>query len=181
MLSPEMVNDFRCYGGDAQTLLGIVSAELPTIEAMTQTVSGAGIGGEYEQPITGHTTSMTATITFRAVTPQVLSILRPVDQTITLMAAIQHTTPALPALAPSPIAGAATTKQLKVLMRCKPKSLPLGSLTAGEMMDTSIEFEVTAITITIDGVPHVMIDKINSVYMIDGVDYMTKIRVDVGL
>lgn len=180
-LSPEMLNDFRAYGGDGLAYLGLVSAELPNIEAMTTTISGSGIAGEYEQPQTGRTGSMTATLTWRAATAQALSLLRPIPQNIQLLASVQMSTPALPALAPSPVAAIATSSQLKIIMRGQAKNVSLGSMTPGDVMGTTTEFELTAISIFVDGVPRVIIDKINGIYIIDNVDYMAKTRSDTGL
>ena len=180
-LSPEMLNDFRVYEGTGAAYLGIVDATLPNIEAMTTAMSGSGIAGEYEQPQVGRTGSMTMTLTWRSATAQALSVLRPIPQTLQLLGSVQMSSPALPALAPSAVSGVTTSQQIKIIVRCTPKNVALGTFTPGEVMDTTTEFEVTALSIFIDGVPRVIIDKINAAYIIDGVDYLAKTRSDVGL
>ena len=50
---PERLIGFRVYN-DNNDLLGIATVTLPMIEAMTDTVSGAGIAGEVESPVLGH-------------------------------------------------------------------------------------------------------------------------------
>ena len=59
---PERLINFRVYN-DGNDLLGVANVDLPSIEAMSDTVSGAGIAGEVESPILGHFASMTATFT----------------------------------------------------------------------------------------------------------------------
>ena len=59
---PERLINFRVYL-DGSDLLGVASVELPSLESMSDTVSGAGIAGEVESPILGHFGSMTVTLT----------------------------------------------------------------------------------------------------------------------
>ena len=45
---PEIINDFNVYKGGSK-LIGVSDeVTLPDFEAMTETISGAGIAGEYE-------------------------------------------------------------------------------------------------------------------------------------
>ena len=62
---PEVINNYNVYdGGDR--MIGISGeVELPNFEAMTETLSGSGILGELEDPVTGHFSSMTIKIITR--------------------------------------------------------------------------------------------------------------------
>lgn len=59
---PERLINFRVYN-DGNVLLGVATVDLSSIEAMSDTVSGACIGSEIESPILGHFSSMTAPLT----------------------------------------------------------------------------------------------------------------------
>ena len=50
---PEKLINFRVYL-DGNNLIGVADVELPSIEAMTETVKGAGIAGEIDSPTLGH-------------------------------------------------------------------------------------------------------------------------------
>ena len=63
---PERLIGFRVYN-DSNDLLGIANVTMPTIEAMFDTVSGAGIAGEVETPVLGHYGSMTTTLNWRTI------------------------------------------------------------------------------------------------------------------
>ena len=64
---PERLINFNVYDGESKALMGIATVDLPEIEAMSDTVSGAGIAGEVESPILGHFGSMTTTFTWRTI------------------------------------------------------------------------------------------------------------------
>ena len=62
---PEVINNYNVYDDRANRLIGISGeVELPNFEAMTETLSGSGILGEVEDPVTGHFSSMTMKIPF---------------------------------------------------------------------------------------------------------------------
>ncbi len=60
---PEKLNDFRVYL-DGTDLIGVAEVELPAMEAITETIKGAGVAGNYESPTLGHTDSMTLSLTW---------------------------------------------------------------------------------------------------------------------
>ena len=63
---PERLVNFRVYN-NSNDLLGIATVDLPEIEAMSDTVSGAGIAGEVESPVLGHFAPMETTFTWRTI------------------------------------------------------------------------------------------------------------------
>lgn len=54
---PEKLINFRAYN-DGNDLLGVTDVQLPSLDAMTETVKGAGIAGEVDSPVLGHFGSM---------------------------------------------------------------------------------------------------------------------------
>ena len=53
---PEKLINFRVYNNGAD-LVGSADVTLPKLNAMTQTVKGAGIAGEIDSPVLGHYSS----------------------------------------------------------------------------------------------------------------------------
>lgn len=57
MRVPEKLINFKVYK-DKTDFIGLADVTLPTLESMTETVSGAGIAGEVDSPTLGHYGSM---------------------------------------------------------------------------------------------------------------------------
>lgn len=61
---PERLINFTVYG-EGNRIIGVADAKLPSIEMMTETVSGAGIAGELESGTLGHFKPMTVSLKWR--------------------------------------------------------------------------------------------------------------------
>ncbi|MGI6252135.1 MAG: phage major tail tube protein, partial [Aminivibrio sp.] len=85
---PEKNINFSVYleGGD---LLGVAEVTLPPFEAMTETVKGAGIAGEFESVVLGHFGSMVVTLNWRNVTDSAIKLLAPRAHNLDLYGALQ--------------------------------------------------------------------------------------------
>ncbi len=167
---PEKLIDFRVYEG-GNNFIGVVNAELPSLEAVTETVSGAGIAGEYDSPVIGHYQSMTLSLTWRTPTVKLLALAAPKVHQLDLRGAIQVNDSANGQYRPVPI---------RVAVNCTPKTTAPGSFEAGSPTDSSNEFEVTYMKIWYDGVEIIEIDKLNYICKIDGVDYLAAVRQALG-
>jgi phage tail tube protein FII len=66
---PEKLINFRVYL-EGENLVGVADVELPKLESMKETVSGAGIAGEVDSPVLGHYAAMSTTIKFRTITAE---------------------------------------------------------------------------------------------------------------
>jgi P2 family phage contractile tail tube protein len=171
-LVPERLVNFRCYGGTcALELLGMTDVEQPNFESMTETISGAGIAGEYASPVIGHFSSQTVKLKFRTVTAAALGLLAPVQHLLDIRGSIQVQDPML---------GTLSTVPLRVEVRGQPKNAGLSKLEPGKPMDSDLEIECSVIRITLDGVPKIELDKFNMVFKVDGVDYLRGVRLDLG-
>jgi len=168
---PERLINFNVYN-DSNRMLGVATVEMPDIEAMTDTVSGAGIAGEVDSPILGHFGSMTTTVTFRTVTAEAMSLAGQKSHALEFRGSQQVYDAAN---------GTYSTTPIRVAMRCIPKRVGLGSLEVGSTTDTENEFEVTYLKIFVDGSERIEIDKYNFKYVVDGVDYLASVRADLGL
>lgn len=168
---PEKLINFRVYE-DGVDLLGIADVELPSLEAMTETVKGAGIAGEVESPALGHYGSMTCKINWRTVVKPTAHLAAPRAHNLDFRGASQVYDAAT---------GEYRVQALKVTVRCTPKTTEFGKLDVGTTSDASNEFEVFYLKVSIDGRTIVEIDKYNYICIINGVDYMRKVREALGL
>src|SRR5690554_6221578 len=86
---PEKVVNFNVYS-EGEKLVGVTGeVTLPNLEAMTETINGAGIAGEIESPTPGHFGSIIIEIPFRIIYDKSFRLMVPEGQTITLRAAQQ--------------------------------------------------------------------------------------------
>lgn len=168
---PERLINYRVYV-EGNNQAGVATVDLPDIEMMTDTVSGAGIAGEVDSPILGHLSSMSATVTWRTINEYALSLAAPKSHSIDFRGSQQINDAAT---------GELKSKPVRVSVKALPKRTGLGSLEVGSTTDTESEFEITFMKIWIDGKEVAEIDKYNFKYVIDGVDYLASVREDLGL
>lgn len=165
---PERLINFNIYADGVRGIMGVADVELPSFEAMTDTVAGAGIAGEYDSATIGNFGSMTVTINFRTATrdAMMLASMRKAHN-LTARGAIQ---------VQDAVTGETKVVPLVVSMRAKTKVFNLGNLEAGAAMETSFEGEIHAIRVRLDGVEYIELDKQNYVYKVNGVDETRDIR-----
>ena len=72
-------------------------------------------------------------------------------------------------------------QQIKVVMRANPKQFTPGNFGTAAKMGTSAEFELIYLNISIEGREYIEIDKFGYKCRINGVDYLKKVRKDLGL
>jgi len=169
---PERLTAFRAYLDGSTDLKGVADVTLPSFEAMTETVSGAGIAGEYESPTLGHFGSMTVSLTWRTVTRDLLRLLRQRSQRLELRGAYQEYDAAQ---------GQYRIRSVRIVVQGIPKTIELGSLETGANSDGTTELEVLYIKIDVDGQTVTEIDKLNYKCVIDGVDYLSDVRRALGI
>ena len=168
--NPQKLINFRVFNG-SQTLIGMADAELPSLEAMTDTMQGAGIAGEIDVPILGHYGSMELKLSFHTTTKDALALAKPEAHHIELRGSIQHHDPA---------EGKFGTKALKVVVKAIPKKLDIGKLASASSMDTANEFECSYLKVWLEDKEWIEIDKHNFICVIDGVDYLASVKKDLG-
>ena len=151
---PESINRFNMYL-KGNRLIG-VSGEisLPDLSSMTSTVSGAGIAGEMESPSIGMFGSIKQEIPFRMLSKDMLKLYNPIEpMELTLRASEQS-----------------------VVFRGRPVDIKLGNLKQGGPMDSSVSLELSYILIEVDGETMFELDKLNDVFVVNGVDLLAKVR-----
>lgn len=169
---PEKLNDFRVYVAGSTDLQGVADLQLPSFEAMTDAISGAGIAGEYEAPNLGHFQSMKFVINWRMITGEITEFLKPQALTVECRLANQEY---------NSTDGKHMFKANRVVVRGIPSTNDLGKAEKGSTYDGSTEIEVLYIKVERDGKVLVELDKINYIYIVDGVDYMADIRAALGM
>ncbi len=165
---PEVINDFNLYlsGNRLGGMTGEVA--LPDFEGVTETISGAGILGEFESVIAGRYGSMEQEVPFRVINEDMFKMIDPtVPVELTLRGAIQQTIKAT---------GAVDYVGMRVVFRGRSKKIAIGTVKQGGPMDSSIALELTYILIEMDGKSKVELDKINGVFKVNGVDLLAKVH-----
>jgi P2 family phage contractile tail tube protein len=170
-LIPERLVNFQCYNGPAAAFLGMTDLELPAFEAMTETISGAGIAGEYASPVMGHFASQKAKLKWRTLTAEGLAIIAPVRWVFDIRGSIQLQDPRL---------GLLTTKAMRVECTGQVTTFAPGKLEPGKVMGVESDVELAVIRISLDNVELLELDKFNMVFRVNGVDYLQKVRQDLG-
>lgn len=165
---PEIINSFNAYH-NGNVLIGVTGAvSLPTFDAITETISGAGILGEYETAVPGHYGSMQQEIPFRILDKDIFSLMdpsAPVD--LTFRGSAQSTDKAT---------GALNYNGMRVVERGRLKGFTPGSLEMGKQMNASVTLELMYILVEVDGKTMLEYDKLNSVFVVNGKDLLEKVR-----
>ena len=164
---PEILNDFNVYK-DGNALIGTTAeVSLPDFEAMTETISGAGILGEYEVANPGHFGAMEIEIPFRILYGDIFELL---DSTkamnLTLRGSLQITDGS----------GSKAFKGMRVVLVGSAKQMTGGTVSAGKPMEASVTLSLTYIKIEVDGADKVELDKLNGTYKINGSDVLSPIK-----
>ena len=90
---PETLINFRIYG-DGNDMLGTANLTLPKLNAMTDTVTGAGIAGEVEVPVRGNFKSTELQAKWRTIDPNAAKLFTQTSHDIDCRGAFQVQDPA---------------------------------------------------------------------------------------
>ena len=165
---PEVLNGFNLYN-ETEKLIGVTGEiELPELEMITDTLSGAGVLGEIEDPVTGQFSSAVMKFTWACLHRDYFKLVNTTEPCqLTLRASMQcmDTT-----------TGYTDYYPLKIVVRGKAKNINLGTVDKGKKMECETEIEIMYIKITIDKETLLELDKLNFKYVLNGVDMLEKIR-----
>lgn len=171
VLIPEVVTNFRMYDGESDRLVGTVDCELPSIELMTETLTGSGIAGEIETTVMGHLKAMAMKIALRNLTHKSFSLLNPYGVSLSIRGAMQ---------VQNPTTGLKANIPLNIRVKGVAKKLEPGKLATAKAMDTSVELSIHYLKITLNGIEKVEIDQFNYIYKVEGTDYLLDIKANLG-
>ncbi len=170
--TPTQNINFNIYDSESNMLLGVAEVELPNFEAMSETISGAGLAGEIDMPTLGHFGSMTVSLSWRTMNANITKLLAPKAHQLDFRASVQNY---------DKNTGTITSVSVKHTVTVVPKSTGFGNLNVGTGSDSSSEFELVYIKTLIDGVEAVEYDKFNYIFRVHGVDHLASVRRDLGL
>lgn len=168
---PEKLINFRVYNNGAD-LVGSADVTLPKLNAMTQTVKGAGIAGEIDSPVLGHYSSTEVEINFRNIDKDSITLASPKGHHLDIRGAQQVYDSST---------GEYVVKKVKLVVRGVPKTDDLGKLDVGATTDTKLTLECDYVKLSIDGETQIELDKYNYIANIGGVDYLADVRDALGL
>ncbi|MBO6298776.1 MAG: phage major tail tube protein [Lachnospiraceae bacterium] len=165
---PEVINNYNAYS-NGNKLIGVTGeVQLPDLEAITETISGAGVLGEYETSIPGHYSSITQEVPFRILDTDIFSLMNPLDPVdLTFRASEQYT---------KKESGSIDYRGMRIVERGRLKNFTPGKLAIGKQMDAKVTLEVLYLLVEIDGETKLEYDKLNSVFVVNGKDLLEKVR-----
>lgn len=168
---PSHLNNFEFYlnGGKKP---GVVDVTLPNLESKTTTITGAGISGDIDMPVSGHTSNLTVEMNFRTTEETVLEMAEIRAYDFELFGAVETYDAGT---------GEYITKSLRVMLRLLPTTVELGKLSPAETMDTKLTGSVIYLKVSVDGVTKIEVDKLNYIYYVNGTDFLAKIRTALGM
>lgn len=165
---PEVIHDFNIYNTGSKIIGLTGEVSLPDFEAMTETISGAGILGEIETAIAGRYGSMEQEIPFRCINDDYFKLINPTSPVaLTLRGAIQYNVKTN---------SSTDYMGMRVVVRGRCKKIKIGTVKQGGPMDSSITLELTYILIEMDGKKKIELDKINGVFKVNDVDLLAKVK-----
>ena len=164
---PTKINKYNVYNS-GQRLLGTGDEmSLPDFESASETISGAGVLGEIEDPTVGYFTNQELEIPFRLLDREAVDMM---DMTravqLTIRGAQQTTNRE----------GDIEFRPMRVVARGRSGTTSLGKVKAGSPMDCKIKLSLLYVLIEVDGQSMVELDKLNEVFKIRGRDILAKIK-----
>lgn len=164
---PTKVNKYNVYN-KAERLLGVGDEmSLPDFETSSETVSGAGILGEIDDPTVGYFTNQEVEVPFRVLDQEAMDMM---DMTkavhLTIRGAVQTTNSE----------GDIEFSSVRVVIRGRTGKFSPGKLKVGSTMDTKITLTLLYILIELDGKSVLELDKLNEVFKINGKDVLAEIK-----
>lgn len=152
---------------DANTYIGTSTATMPTLTAITSTISGAGIAGNVTAIVPGYFDAMSVTLNFRTATREAMNLAEPRVHHLEFRVIQQVEDSAL---------GETKHQQVKHVMRVIPTSTGGETLAPVSPADISGEYAVRYWAIFIDGEKVQEIDPFNHKCLVNGVDYTASIN-----
>ena len=169
---PEKLNNFMCYLGGTDKLLGVAEGNFPNIQFMTTEVKGAGIAGVIDSPALGHVQSLTVSLKWRNVTTNFTELLEPVSHDIDMWGE---------AIDFDAGNGVYVSKAIHVFLKAITKTWNMGNLVVVDSQEAETEHEIYYMKYELDGKEQVEVDKYNYIFKVNGTDYLADTRRALGM
>ena len=167
MIVPEAIHSYNVYNGTNRIIGTTGAVELPSFQYITNTMSLAGMPGEYDAPVIGHVASQKIKIPFTMIDKDAYFAMVAGEEDIILRASIQTR---------EIETSKADSVNMVVTLRGITTEYELGSLEKAKLMNSSITKEMTYIKIIIGNEVCLEYDKFNNIYIVDGKDMFAKVR-----
>lgn len=163
-----LINRFNAYKS-GNKLIGVAGElTMPEVTNLTDTMEGAGTGGNMDIPVVGLIEDMELEVAFMSLCEDVFSVMDPTETAdLSFNGALQGTDPGT---------GAVKYQQLAISVRGIVKKFTPGTLKAGAKMDSRVTLGLSYFKVVIDGKVMLEIDRFNGVYTINGRDVMAEVR-----
>ena len=162
------INLYNCYQ-DGKKMVGLTDeVTLPDFDALTETLSGAGILGEIDEPTLGHFGASEIEIPFLMIDNQMFEMM---DMSSSVNLTLRISNQAIEQanfktdFMPS-----------RFVIKGKKKGFTMGSAKQGSAMKPSVKVEILYILIEVNGKKKFELDKINVVYKVNDKDLLQKAR-----
>lgn len=162
------INLYNCYQ-DGHKMVGLTDeVTLPDFDALTETLSGAGILGEIDEPTLGHFGASEIEIPFLMVDNQMFGMM---DMSNSINLTLRISNQAIEQanfktdFMPS-----------RIVIKGKKKGFAMGSAKQGSAMKPSVKVEILYILIEVNGKKKFELDKLNVVYKVNDKDLLQKAR-----
>lgn len=164
---PTKINKYNVYNA-GNRLLGMGDEmSLPDFEPSSETVSGAGILGEIDDPTIGYFGNQELEIPFRVLDREAMDMMDMTKAVQLEIRGAQQTTNS---------EGDIEFRPMRVVVRGRGGKFAPGKVKAGSPMDTKATLTVLYILIELDGKPVLELDKMNEVYKVNGVDVLAAVK-----
>ncbi|MFW5497766.1 MULTISPECIES: phage major tail tube protein [unclassified Maridesulfovibrio] len=165
----DLTDSYKVYK-DGGKPLGIASIELPEVEMMSDTLSGAGIMGEIDAPVT-QPKAMTVKLTFSTKYSGWADLIAPgvhqLDCRINTLAVKKDSS--------------YVHLGERVVLQVMNKKFALGKPEKAKKQENEVEFEVLYVKQVLDGKDTLEIDKLNDKFVVNGTDYRETARRNTGM
>lgn len=168
---PEVINHYNIYKS-SNKLVGVSGeVDLGELEALTETIEGAGVIGEFEDPVTGQFSNVAIKIPFAVLYTDYFELMDTTDPPeLTLRGSMQCMDSST---------GKTDYYPVKVVVRGKAAKNTLGKVAKGKKGEPEIEMNLLYIKILINGNTVLELDKLNFKFVLNGKDMLEKIRAQV--
>lgn len=158
---------FNVYINGGQRLLGLAEVTMPSFEAMSEALTGAGIMGTVDVPVTGQFNALTLTMAFKVLHGDPLDLIVSKPYRFDLRSAIELEDTASYDRSVSAERWSFTGPI---------KKIDPGKRAPAAVADASIDVAIRRAEHYMDGVKKLEYDPLNNIYTINGVDVYAPIR-----
>ena len=167
---PEVLTDFNAYD-EGEKLIGVTATvTLPTLESMTETISGAGMAGEYNATVPGHFAPINMEIPFEMLTVSAAKLYAKKNIALTLRGSVQMRDLAT---------GTVKHEKTRVVVNGLPASFNPGQMAKAKKSAATIGVEILRFELYIGEEEVIVLDKPNYVFRVFGEDQLADIRANI--